>query len=98
MKQFETQRLVLSSFTPDDATDLYEYLSDATILKHEPYEPFTLEQCKVEAISRSQNEAFWAVCLKDTDKLVGNLYFSRIDPLDLLTYEIGYVFNATYQK
>jgi len=98
MNQLETNRLILRPFISDDAADLYEYLSDKTVLKYEPCEIFTFDACKAEAISRSQNKAFWAVCLKDTGKLIGNIYFSRIDPLDLLTYEIGYVFNATYQK
>ena len=49
---------------PDDWHDLYEYLSQEEVVKYEPYGAFTEEQAKREAISRSNNPDFWAVCLK----------------------------------
>jgi len=97
MNTFETQRLILRRFLPDDWIDLYEYLSQETVVKYEPYGIFTEEQCKQEAVNRAQNGAFWAVCLKENNKLIGNVYFEQQEPKDFLTWEIGYVFNSFYQ-
>lgn len=92
----ETERLVIRKFNCDDWKDLYEYLSQETVVKYEPYDVFSEEECKQEALSRSNNNAFWAVCLKGNDKLIGNLYFQQQEPKEFLTWKIGYVFNPVY--
>ncbi len=94
MKEIETERLVLRKFRPEDWKDLYEYLSDENVVKFEPYDTHTEEQCIQEAANRAGNEAFWAVTLKENQKLIGNLYFKK---QEFDTWEIGYVFNAAYQ-
>ena len=33
----ETERLILRRYREDDLKDLYEYLSDETVVKYEPY-------------------------------------------------------------
>lgn len=90
----ETARLKIRGFLPNDGQDLFEYLSQAEVVKFEPYHVFTREQAEKEAISRSKNPDFWAVCLKDTGKLIGNIYLSK---QDFETWELGYVFNLNYQ-
>ena len=90
-----TERLLIRKFRPNDWEDLYEYLSQETVVKYEPYEVFTVEESKQEAINRSGNDAFWAVCLKDSNKLIGNVYLSK---QDFDTWELGYVFNSRYQR
>lgn len=85
----ETERLLLRKFKPDDWQGLYEYLSSEEVVKYEPYGVFTQEACKQEAINRSDNDAFWAVCLKKSNKLIGNVYLER---QDYDTWELGYVF------
>lgn len=89
----ETERLIIRRFKNEDWQDLYEYLSDEEVVRFEPYEPYSLESCKKEAIARAGHPAFLAVCLKDSGKLIGNIYFEK---QDYGTYEIGYVFNAQY--
>lgn len=96
MCKLATDRLTLRRFTPDDWRDLYEYLSDEEVVKYEPYHAFTEEACKKEAARRSDDPAFRAVCLKETGKLIGNLYFARQKPDEFLTWELGYVFNRGY--
>jgi ribosomal-protein-alanine N-acetyltransferase len=96
MRILETERLILRKFSYDDWKELYEYLSQETVVKYEPYEVYTEEECKKEAIYRSQQDAFWAVCLKENNKLVGNIYFQEQEPEEFLTWEMGYVFNPTY--
>jgi [ribosomal protein S5]-alanine N-acetyltransferase len=92
----ETDRLIIRKFNEDDWKDLHEYLSQESVVKYEPYGVFSEEACKQEAVNRSQNEAFWAVCLKKENKLIGNIYFKQQEPLQFLTWEIGYVFNPVY--
>lgn len=89
----ETNRLILRTFKATDWQDFYEYFSDEKILKFEPFKPFTEEECKEEVIHRSTNSDFIAVCLKDTGKLIGNLYFAKGD---FMTWEVGYVFNSKF--
>lgn len=89
-----TERLLLRMFLPSDEQDLYEYLSNKEVVKYEPYDVFTIEQAHQEVINRSNNPDFWAVCLKDTGKLIGNIYLSQ-QAFD--TWELGYVFNRDYQ-
>lgn len=93
--ELTTDRLVLRPFKASDAMDLYEYLSDPEVTSFEPYDPFTLDESRQEAEHRSKNPNFWAVCLKDSGKVIGNLYF---EGQDFETYEIGFVFNRNYQK
>ena len=93
-KCVNTNRLILRKYTPDDWLDLYEYLSQEEVVKFEPYEVFSKEASKQEAIKRSENDCFWAVCLKESGKLIGNIYLSK---QDYDTWELGYVFNKCYQ-
>jgi RimJ/RimL family protein N-acetyltransferase len=93
---FESDRLVLRRFTADDWPDLYEYLSDEEVVRYEPYKVFSEDESRREAVRRSSDEAFWAVCLKDDGKLIGNVYFQKQMPEELMTWEIGFVFNSKY--
>jgi len=97
VENLETNRLIIRRFNQEDWKDLYEYLSDEEVVKYEPYGIFSKEQCKAEALRRSTDLAFWAVCLKATNKLIGNLYFCEQDPSKFRTWELGYVFNREFQ-
>ena len=89
----ETKRLIIRRFTPDDWQDLHEYLSQPQTVEYEPYDIFTETASKKEAVRRSEDNNFLAVCLKDCGKLIGNIYLSK---QDFDTYELGYVFNQNY--
>jgi RimJ/RimL family protein N-acetyltransferase len=91
--EIKSERLVIRRFKPEDWRDIHEYLSDKDVVRFEPYETFCEEESREEAICRSESEAFLAVCLKDSGKVIGNLYFEK-QKYD--TYEIGYVFNKNY--
>lgn len=94
--KFETDRLIIRRFCEEDWKDLNEYLSDEKVVKYEPYGVFNEEESKQEAIKRSKQDSFWAVCLKENKKLIGNVYFTHNGPEELSTYEIGYVFNSKF--
>lgn len=95
MEEILTPRLKIRAFNQKDWKDLYEYLSDEKVIKFEPYEAFDMEQCKHEALRRSKDKAFLAVCLRDSGKVIGNLYFAE---QDFDTWELGYVFNAAFHN
>jgi len=96
MNIYETDRLFIRRFHDDDWIDLYEYLSLEEVVKYEPYDVFNEEECKNEAKRRADDEAFWAVSLKENSELIGNLYFNKQLPKEFMTWEIGYVFNPSY--
>ena len=89
----ETTRLIIRPFTPADADDLYAYLSREEVVRYEPYEPFSREQAAKEAVRRASDPNFHAVVLKETGRVIGNLYFA---PGDFDTWELGYVFHDAY--
>ena len=88
-----TERLLIRRFAPDDWRDLFEYLSQESVVRYEPYGVFTEEESRKEAVRRSEDNHFRAVCLKDGGKLIGNLYLAK---KDFGKWELGYVFNEKY--
>lgn len=90
----ETERLILRRFCAGDWKDLHEYLSDDEVVRYEPYDAFTEAMSRQEAVNRAGNDAFWAVCRKEDQKLIGNIYLEK---QDFGTWELGYVFNRNYQ-
>ena len=91
----ESERLYLRRFVLADWRDLYEYLSDEKVVRYEPYGVFTEQQAYEEAHNRANDEAFLAVCLKENDKMIGNLYFPY---RQYNSYELGFIFATAYQK
>lgn len=98
MTELHTDRLYVRRFLPEDWSDLYEYLSKPEVVRYEPYEAYTVEDCVEAAKERSTEEKnrFWAVCLNETNKMIGHLYFSQEEPEEFNTWELGYVFNPAF--
>lgn len=90
----ETERTMLRRFKTSDVQDLYEYLSDEDVVRFEPYDVQTIDEVQEEAQRRVEDGKFWAVCLKENGKVIGNVYFAK---QDFDTWELGYVFNKKYQ-
>ncbi|MBQ4397301.1 MAG: GNAT family N-acetyltransferase [Clostridia bacterium] len=90
----ETERLMIRRFRPDDAAALYTYLSKESVVRYEPYDPYTPEQARREAEYRSRSEDFFAVTLKD-GTLIGNVYLGR---RELDCAELGFVFDDRWQR
>lgn len=86
-------RLTIRRFKLSDGLDIYEMLSDPEVVAFEPYDILSWEQAEEEAARRSGDHLFYAVCLKDTGKLIGSLYLGEED---YNTRELGYVFNRRY--
>lgn len=89
----ETQRLILRRYIENDLQDLYEYLSNPEVVKHEPYKPMSFEEVKDNLSWRVTTDEMIAVELKSSRKMIGNVYLGK---RDFESLEIGYVFNQNY--
>ena len=92
----ESQQLLIRRFKASDWQDLHEYMSKASVVEYEPYEAFDEETSKKVAKLRSEDHAFYAVILKESQTLIGHIYFTLCEPSHKKTYVIGYVFNPNY--
>ena len=98
MTKIETQRLVVRPFRSDDRQDLHAYLSLPEIYEFEPGEPVDADQARALADERSRGCVFWAVELRAERRMIGHLYFQPVEPAELRTYELGYIFNPRYHR
>ncbi|WP_438435257.1 GNAT family N-acetyltransferase [Gorillibacterium sp. sgz500922] len=96
MIHLESERLAIRNFTPEDFYDLHEYLSQEEVLKYEPDGPSDLDNCRKMATERSQGEAFLAVTLKESGKMIGHVYLGQTEPAHFRTWMIGYIFNPSF--
>lgn len=94
----ETDRLIIRKFAHNDWMDLYEYLSLGETYIFEPGDPVTKEEAQKITIERSTSDDFFAVLVKEKNKMVGHLYFHHTEPEEFLTWELGFIFNPVYQK
>ena len=89
----ETERLILRRYIEEDLQDLFEYLSDKEVVKYEPYKPLTHDETKENLKWRIGTEEMIAVELKNSRKMIGNVYMGK---REFEALEIGYVFNRNY--
>ena len=89
----ETERLILRRYKKEDLQDLFEYLSDKDVVEYEPYKTMTFDEAKGNLEWRIGTDEMIAVELKDSHKMIGNVYMGKRD-FDSL--EMGYVFNRNY--
>ncbi|MCI5647817.1 MAG: GNAT family N-acetyltransferase [Fusicatenibacter sp.] len=89
----ETNRLILRRYKESDLNDLYEYLSDAEVVRYEPYQPMNLNEVKSNLEWRISTDEMIAVELKENQKMIGNVYLGR---RDFSSLEVGYVFHKGY--
>ncbi|MNW34197.1 putative ribosomal N-acetyltransferase YdaF [compost metagenome] len=90
----ETKRLLIRKFKADDWGDLLEYLSDEDVIKYSPYTVHTEEMAKKEVKERMDKEEIYAVCLIETNKVIGELIYEHGE---FDAKEIGFFFNTNYQ-
>ena len=93
-----TERLIIRPFLKSDYHDLHEYLSLKETYEFEPGEPISIVEAEKLCIERSKGRNFWAVALKDSNKLIGHISFLQTEPTFLLTWEIGFIFNPAFQN
>lgn len=89
----ETERLILRRYSKEDLQDLFEYLSDIEVVEYEPYKPLTFDETKENLEWRIGTDEMIAVELKNSRKMIGNVYMGK---RDFEALEMGYVFNRNY--
>lgn len=94
----ETERLIIRGFEPDDWMDLQEYVSQKDVMKYDHEWPSSDEECKGIAEYFSKGKGFWAVCHKNSSKLIGHIVSKQKEPKEFLTWSIGFGFNPLYHR
>jgi RimJ/RimL family protein N-acetyltransferase len=94
----ETERLYIRFFQENDWKDLLEYLSCKEVYFYEPGDVIDEDKSKELCKERSVNKNFYAVILKENNKLIGHISHNQIEPKNLNTWEIGFIFNPKYQN
>lgn len=99
----ETERLILRTWTLDDAQRLFEICGDAEVMKYigtrKPYE--TIEQAREFLIwatdyQAENNFCRWAVLEKTSGKIIGSCGFAC--PHGTVEIELGYLFAKKYWR
>lgn len=79
MRTIETKRLTLRNFEERDYEDVYEFLSQRKDDEFEAYTDITYENGREHLAYRVHNDEFIAIQLKDTGKIIGNVYLGKRD-------------------
>ncbi len=95
MERIETKRLILREFRESDYDDLYEFLSKLREDEFEGCPGITYENGRQELRQRIESKEFYAMELKETGKVIGNIYCGS---REFEAIEIGYIVNKDYQK
>jgi RimJ/RimL family protein N-acetyltransferase len=83
---------------PQDWRDLQEYVSQTEVTKYDHEYPTSDKDCQSIAEYFSQSDEFWAVCLKDTAKMIGHIVCHSKEPQELRTWHVGFVFNPIFHR
>ena len=95
MKEIITERLDFREFRESDYDDLFEYLSQLENDEFEGYPGITNENGREHLQYRVGSEEFYAIELKESGKVIGNIYYGN---RDFAAKEVGYIINKKYQK
>lgn len=93
MQTIETDRLVLRRFQRDDAADLLAYLREPSASCFLSMKLADLAAARVEAEKRGASPDYVAVILRETGRLIGDLFAV---PEDQDTYAVGWNFNPCF--
>lgn len=97
-----TNKLRLREFSNSDDSDLYEYLKEININCFMEMKVDTLEQCQESLKSRISNPLYMAIELKETGKVIGEIFSEAITtnefggPKD--TYSLCWMLNERFRK
>lgn len=108
MQTIETNRLILRNFAPSDAAGLLEYTANPRVNCFMDHQMSTLEEAAAEVEKRSKDDSHIAVCLKDSNELIGELFGMTEDreansdsnsssSSESDTYSIGWNFNGRFE-
>lgn len=100
--KIETERLLLREMTEDDFYALYKILTDSDIMQHYPY---TFNEERVNKWIKRNMEKYqifgfglWAVCLKESEEMIGDCGLTMQIINGQIKPEIGYHIRADKQR
>ncbi len=79
MKEINMERLILRAFRETDYDDLFEYLSQLEDDDFEGYPGITYENGKEHLKYRIESGEFYAIELRESGKVIGNIYCGNRD-------------------
>ncbi|MEK0314856.1 GNAT family N-acetyltransferase [Cohnella sp. 56] len=94
MPIIETNRLRLRNFAAADAPEFLEYAAHPRVNCFLSDKTPTLEEAALKLQKRSDEHSYLAVCLKESNALIGELFYMHEEPD---TYSVGWNFNARYE-
>ncbi|WP_394530918.1 GNAT family N-acetyltransferase [Priestia aryabhattai] len=94
MKKIKTNRLLLRKFSKADSQGLLEYLANPRVSCFLEDKVHTIEEAALKIQERGEDDSFIAVCLKDSEYLIGEIFYLKEEPD---TYSIGWHFNVQYE-
>ncbi len=94
MKQIETKRLILRQFRGLDLDELHEFLRQLKDDEFEGYSDITCENAKDHLRQRIDSDEFYAMELKETGKVIGNICCGIRDQD---AREMGFIVNKDFQ-
>lgn len=92
----ETPRLILRRFRPEDWQDLKAYVVREEVRRYEPPYPTTDEGIQEMAAWLSESADFWAVTLKESGKVIGQIHYGPRDQPNWNCRNLGYVVNPDW--
>ncbi|AZS50085.1 N-acetyltransferase [Entomomonas moraniae] len=92
-EKIETSRLILRAFEKKDASDLLSYLTKPITNCFLSEKISTLGDALSLIHKRQKENDYIAVCLKDSDQLIGEIFFIKEEPD---TYSVGWNFNTKF--
>lgn len=96
-----TERLVLRQIVNEDANEMFALRSNPEIMKYIPREmPKTIDDAIkhiefMQALLETKECLNWAICLKEDNKLIGNIGYFRLQPQNHRA-EVGYMLSAEF--
>ncbi|AUH01933.1 GNAT family protein [Pectobacteriaceae bacterium CE70] len=92
-----TPRLIIRAFKDKDASALFDYLSSPRTPCFQDEKLSSFAEAIEEVNKRSRDASQFAVCLKETDGLIGHLFADNSEEPDRNTWSVGWHFNQRYE-
>ncbi len=92
-----TQRLIIRHFKEEDAAALFNYLSSPRTPCFKDEKLHSLAEAEVDVAKRASDPTQFAVCLKETDTLIGHLFADNSNEPDNNTWSVGWHFNQRFE-
>ena len=93
----ETARLILRPFEADDWQALQGYVSQEAVTRYDFEYPTSEAGCQAMVAFLAAQEGYWAVCLRETGRMIGHVACTPKPPEDLRTWSLGFMFDPAYQ-